>query len=62
MGKTTDVSAFEQGIAVGARHTDPTAIPCSKALQYFCLVHSPSDWHTYTVHVSIISKLKKILL
>jgi hypothetical protein len=23
-----------------------------------CLVHSPSEWHTYTIHVSIVSRLK----
>uniref|UniRef100_A0AAZ3PUY0 Choline/carnitine acyltransferase domain-containing protein n=1 Tax=Oncorhynchus tshawytscha TaxID=74940 RepID=A0AAZ3PUY0_ONCTS len=25
----------------------------------FCLAHSPSEWHTYTIHVSIVSWLKK---
>ena len=24
-----------------------------------CLAHSPSEWHTYTIHVSIVSMLKK---
>jgi hypothetical protein len=30
----------------------PTTMPCSKAL--FCLAYSPSEWHTWTFHVSIV--------
>ena len=30
----------------------PTNIPCSKALTCFCHAHSPSEWHTFTIHVS----------
>ena len=25
---------------------------------YICLAHSPSEWHTNTIHVSIVSRLK----
>ena len=28
----------------------------------FCLAHSPSEWHTYTIHVSLVSSLKKYSL
>ena len=35
----------------------PTTIPCSKALKSH-LAHSPSEWHTLTNHVSIVSRLK----
>jgi hypothetical protein len=31
----------------------PTTIPRSKALK------SPTEWHTYTIHVSIVSKFFK---
>ena len=24
----------------------------------FCLAHSPSEWHTHTIHISIVSRLK----
>jgi hypothetical protein len=29
-----------------------------KGTSIFSLVHSPSEWHTYTIHVSIVSRLK----
>jgi hypothetical protein len=29
-----------------------------KGTSIFCLAHSPSEWHTYTIHVSIVSRLK----
>ena len=32
--------------------------PIEKAIQMFCLAHSPSEWHTQTIHVSIVSRLK----
>ena len=35
--------------------------PIQKA-QIFCLAHSPSEWHTYTFHVSIVSRLKNTSL
>ena len=28
-----------------------------KGTEIFCLAHSPSEWHTYTIHVSIVSRL-----
>jgi hypothetical protein len=31
----------------------PTTIPLSKALKSR-LAYSPSEWHTYTIHVSIV--------
>ena len=30
-----------------------------KTTSVFCLAHSPSEWHTYTIHVPIVSRLKK---
>jgi hypothetical protein len=37
----------------------PTTIPHSKALIKKCgLAHSPSEWHTCTIHVLIVSMLK----
>ena len=35
----------------------PTTITHSKALKIVCLAHTPSEWHTYTIHVSIVSRL-----
>ena len=35
----------------------PTTIPRSKALKS-CLAHSPSEWHTHAINVSIVSRLK----
>ena len=35
-----------------------TTIPHSKALKICCPAHSPSERHTYTIHVSIVSRLK----
>ena len=32
--------------------------PVQKALQTFAMPISPSEWHTYTIHVSIVSRLK----
>ena len=29
-----------------------------KGTSIFCLAHSPSEWNTYTIHVSIVSRLK----
>ena len=29
-----------------------------KGTEILCLVHSPSEWHTLTIHVSIVSSLK----
>ena len=29
-----------------------------KGTKIFCLAHSPSQWLTYTTHVSIVSRLK----
>ena len=40
----------------------PTNIPCSKGTYIFCLAHSPSEWHTYTIHVSIIWRFKNPFL
>ena len=31
-----------------------------KGTYIFCLAHSLSEWHTYTIHVSIVSRLKKM--
>ena len=31
-----------------------------KGTYIFCLAYSPSEWHTYTFHVSIVSRLKII--
>ena len=33
-------------------------IPCSKALKIFSLAYSPSEWHTHTINVSLVSRLK----
>jgi hypothetical protein len=38
-------------------HLAPTTIPNSKALKYLYLANSPSEWHTHTIHVSILSRL-----
>jgi hypothetical protein len=29
-----------------------------KGISMFCLAHSPFEWPTYTIHVSIVSRLK----
>ena len=29
-----------------------------KCTYIFCLAHSPSGWHTYTIHVSMVSRLR----
>jgi hypothetical protein len=31
-----------------------------KTTSVFCLAQSPSEWHTNTIHVSIVSRLKNI--
>ena len=29
-----------------------------KGTEIVCLAHSPSEWHTYTIQVSVVSRLK----
>jgi hypothetical protein len=33
-----------------------------KGTSIFGLAHSPCEWHTYTIHVSIVSRLKNTLI
>jgi hypothetical protein len=54
-GKLLRVKTQQHYIPV---HLAPTTIPHSKALKYFCLAHSTSEWHTNKIHVSFVSRLK----
>ena len=40
----------------------PTAIPVQKGTAIFYLAHSPSEWHTNTIHVSVVSRFKNSVL
>jgi hypothetical protein len=36
----------------------PSTIPSSIDTSIFCLAQSPSDWHKYTIHISMVSRHK----
>jgi hypothetical protein len=43
-------------------HLASTPISRSKAFKKKNIAHSPSEWHTYTTHVSIVSMIQNLSL